>query len=299
LFIGVDILGLGESGTTLQTNIRHGEYTQMDGFSGMWDDFYIDYNTEFVFTDEKPTLWNYSTLVNIGFQGNLEGGNISSEGYHVEFLKIQKRRYDSLTWTPSAILPYTMSVGDYSVLDTYIANDEDYVYSLVPMAANITGTRIVSDVVRTNFSGVFLSDKFSNFELAYDVEYVDIEHNVVSSTFEPLDSKYPIIVYSNSDYSTFSVTATSVAENSAYGQVDIQSEKRKRNALVEFLKNKKPKVYRDGKGDLKLVTVGRTSEQSLQGANGVSKVSFDVIEIGDIEDFETLVSYGLLDWGDE
>ncbi len=296
MFIGIDVLGLGESGTTLQTVVRHGEYIQIDGFHGLWDNFYIDTNTEFDFVDAKPTLWNYSTLVNATFKNTLEAGNISGEGYQIEYLKVQKRKADKLTWIPLAILPYDINTQDYSVMDKYIANDEDYVYSVMPVAANVVGTRIVSEPVRTNFSGVFISDKSSNFELAYDVEYGEITHNTLSNTFEPLDSKYPIVVYSNSDYATFSVMATHITNNSAYGEVDVKAEKQARDNLMRFLKDRKPKVYRDGKGDLKIITISGKPTEQPHTINGIMKVSFDAIEIGNVEDMDTLISYGLVDW---
>ena len=299
MFIGVDVLGLGESGTTLQTVVRHSEYIEVDGFHGLWDNFYIDTNTEFDFVDVKPTLWNYSTLVNATFKNTLEAGNISGEGYQIEYLKVQKRKADKLTWIPLAALDYNPITQDYSVMDKYIANDEDYVYSVIPMASGVTGTRVVSKPVKTNFSGVFISDKLSNFELAYDVEYGEITHNTLSNTFEPLDSKYPIVAYSTSDYATFSVTATHITNNSAYGEVDVKAEKQARDNLMSFLKDRKPKVYRDGKGDLKIITIAGSPSEQPHTIGGIMKVSFNAIEIGNVEDVDTLISYGLIEWRSE
>ena len=164
------------------------------------------------------------------------------------------------------------------------------------VASNVVGTRIVSEPVKTNFSGVFISDKSSNFELAYDVEYGEITHNTLSNTFEPLDSKYPIVAYSNSDYATFSVIATHITNNSVYGEVDVKAEKQARDNLMSFLKDRKPKVYRDGKGDLKIITISGKPTEQPHTINGIMKVSFNAIEIGNVEDMDTLISYGLVDW---
>ena len=62
------------------------------------------------------------------------------------------------------------------------------------------------------------------------------------------------------------------------------------------MKNKKPKIYRDGNGNIFLVSLlGNPTEEHQNGINGISKVSFALAEIGNYEDTDTLINAGLLE----
>ena len=114
----------------------------------------------------------------------------------------------------------------------------------------------------------------------------------------PLNAQYPTIVFGNSDYVKFDIKSTSVSDatyNSG-GKVDIKQEKLTRIKLLNFLKNKKPKIYRDGNGNIFLVSLlGNPSEEHQNGINGISKISFNLVQIGNYEDNETLINAGLLE----
>ena len=299
MFIGLDFYGLEESGTTFQTNVADTDYIELHIENGLVDEVYADDNTNFEFTTNKPTEWNFSTILDGKFDNSLEAGNISGQGYSIQSIKIQKRKIDDSKWIDVAILPYNSSFEDYNIIDNYVANDESYIYALIPITSTVLGERVLSNQVDVEFEGMFLSDKTHNYHLLYDVNAPDITHNTVSNVFELPASKYPIVTTSQIDYVSFPVEATVVTEGSSYGQIDIKAEKRARENLMNFIKNRKPKVYRDDLGEIRLIMVtDKPQIVPLDGARGIAKVSFNATEIGDINDSETLIECDLIESGD-
>ena len=299
LFIGLDFYGLNESGTTFQTNVAYTGYIELHIENGLIDEVYADDNINFEFTTNKPTEWNFSTILDGKFDNSLEAGNISGQGYSIQSIKIQKRKINDSKWIDVAILPYNSSFEDYNIIDNYVANDESYIYALIPVTSTVLGERILSNQVDVEFEGMFLSDKTHNYHLLYDVNAPDITHNTVSNVFELPASKYPIVTTSQIDYVSFPVEATVVTEGSSYGQIDVKAEKQARENLMNFIKNRKPKVYRDDLGEIRLIMVtDKPQIVPLDGARGIAKVSFNATEIGDINDSETLIECDLIESGD-
>lgn len=299
MFIGLDFYGMGESGTTFQTNVVSSKYIEFGIRNCIVDEIYMDENVNFEFSTIKPTEWNYSTILDAKFKGSLEAGNISGQGYNIQSIKIQKRKADDNKWVDVAILPYNSSFEDYSIVDNFVTNDESYIYALIPITSTVLGDRVLSNQVDVEFEGIFLSDKTHNYNLLYDAKAPDITHNIVSNVFYLPASKYPIVTTSQIDYVSFPVEATVVTEGSSYGQIDIKAEKIARENLMNFIKNRKPKVYRDDLGELRIIMVtDKPQITPLDGARGIAKVSFNATEIGDINDSETLIECDLIESGD-
>ena len=143
----------------------------------------------------------------------------------------------------------------------------------------------------------FISDKDANYKLIYDAELSDIESVTANTIFEPKSAKYPIVVYGNLDYDSFEVTATFLSTESIQkgdGTANIRMERLGKDRLLKFMKNNKPKIYRDHHGNLKLVSVvGNPREIPYNNIGGVAKLSFSLVEIGDT-DSETLKANNLL-----
>lgn len=294
MFVGMDLYGFKESGTTFQTTVGYNECTQIEFYKGLLDNVYIDENLLFEFKEDKPTEWNYSTVVHAKFENTLEAGNISGQGYSIQKLRIQKRKKDSYEWVNVEEIPYVKNQTDYEFVDKYVENEESYIYSLVPIAANILGARILSNEIKTEFEGVFLSDKDNNYKLLYDIEYGSITHNVNSNVFESPDCKYPIVAYSSIDYISFPINATFVTVSSENGDVDIRAEKIARENLLKFIKNGKPKVYKDSKGECRIISITDKPTETPISVEGISKLSFNAVEIGDISNNEHLENFDLI-----
>lgn len=300
MFIGLDMFGL-KDGSVLNLGVPHTSYEQLEITGGLIDDIFVDESIEIPFTIDKPEGWTFSTVMFARLQNNLEGGSAEASGLIIESIKFQKRKWNELNWIDVGELEYEQ--GNKSVrklLDKVVSNDAIYEYSIIPVTSSVEGKRVLSEEVVVDFEGVFISDGDFNYRLLYDLETSDIDHNTPSSVIEPLNAKYPIVTYSNLDYASFNVEATFISaqtfleQSSGKRQVSIRMEKIGREALLKFIKNKKPKVYRDKNGVLKLVSVvGKPQEKPLNGVDGIAKIAINFIEIGEINS-ETLAMYDML-----
>lgn len=211
-----------------------------------------------------------------------------------EKIRVQRRIDSDWEWEEVVELPYTQGVVEY--LDKYVANGEDYIYSVLPIVSGVEGVRELSQVYRAAFDGVFISDMNSNYSLLYNLEQGEIDNNMASGTFTPLSSKFPVVVSSGLDYGVFSVTALFVRPETVeqgLDTVNVQEEKKARDGLMRFLKNGRPKVYRDVHGELMVVAVtGNIREAPHRNRAGLSTVTVNLTEIGKVDN-ETLVSNNL------
>lgn len=298
MFIGLDCFGT-ENGVIFDRKLYHVRYNKLQVFDGMIDQIYINEDISIPYSIDKPDVWEYSTVLNAKFKNSLEGGSIEAGGTQVEKIRFQKRETSELEWKDVAEIEYKPNEKMfYEILDKYVANHFTYQYSIVPITSTIVGSRVMSNEIATEFEGVFISDKNSNYQLLYDIELSDIDNNMSSVVFEPKGAKYPIVVYSNLDYETFNMTSTFISVetmSSGGSNIDIRMERLGKDKLMQFMKNGKPKIYRDHHGRLKLVSViGRPRETPYGNIAGVAKLSFSLVEIGEM-DSETLRSSNLLE----
>lgn len=298
MLIGINFLN-EEENMVFSTPLYHQSYGKLEIYDGMIRQVYVDEDISIPYSTDSPEEWRYLTALNFKADGSLEGGSVSANNVQIEKIRFQKRKWDELEWRDVAEIEYKSDERTfYEAIDKYVANDFVYQYSIVPMTATILGNRVVSGEITANFDGVYISDKDSNYELFYDFEISDIKNNTSNALFEPRSAKYPIIVHSNLDYDSFDVTATFISTetfNNKDGSVNIRMERLGKDKLLAFMKNGKPKIYRDYHGNLKLVSVvGSPTESPNNKVGGISKLSFSLVEIGDMDN-ETLIANNLLE----
>ena len=297
MFIGYDFFNLN-NGSNFIDILPLSEINYIEIYSGLIDDIYIDETTDSIFSVDKPELWAFSTVLYAKFNENLEAGSVAAGGFTIDKIKIQKREIDDFSWSDVAELTYNPNEKLlYEQFDPVVANNFIYQYSLLPMAAEVVGNRVLSNNVEVDFEGVFLSDQTNNYQLLYDATVNDITHIVPNTKFEPLNAQYPIISYSSLDYAEWGINATFISattKNNSNGIVNIRAEQKGRKEVLAFLKNKKPKIYRDMHGNLKLVTVVDNPTEKLNSSiNGLGELGIKLVEI-DATDSETLKQYNLL-----
>jgi len=298
MFINYDFFGLSK-GANFDDAVPISNLNKIEMYSGLIDEIYIDedYTLPLVWTG--PSTWRYSTVLNAKFDGNLEAGSVTASGFTIDKIRVQKRRDDELVWSNVGELIYNPDDKlYYEQHDFVIQNDMRYQYSLLPVAEEVLGNRVLAEYETADFEGVFLSDLDNNYHLLYDAAVEDITHINTSVKHEPLNSQYPIISYSNLDYAEWGVNATFVSASTRLehdSSVNIRAESIGRKELFSFLKNKKPKIYRDMHGNLKLVTIiGNPTESFNSDINGLASLNFKLVEIDSTDD-TTLREYGLIE----
>lgn len=298
MLINFDILGY-QNGAVFSDSVYHPTYYRCELTKGIIDDIYIEANTNI--TDESleiPTTWSTATVLSCPFEDDLEAGSISGNEVQIDRIRFQKRLSDELEWSTVAEVEYVQ--GDhllYEAIDKYVSNDFSYEYCMLPITASTPGDRVVSEQITVDFDGIFLSDSNYNYRLLYDLDRGAKQHNISSSTMQPLNSQYPIIQYGTSDYVSFDVRSTIVSDatfTQNNGKANIKQEKLTRQQLLSFLKNRKPKIFRCDNGDLYVVNVTDTpKEEPLEGVIGIAKLSFSLVETANTST-ETLNRLGFI-----
>lgn len=286
------------NGSCFQTKLCFPEFKKVEISNGIYDQIYIDEDITIPYDVEKPTGWNYRTVLNAKLQGDIEGGSISAGNLQIERIRIQKRETDELQWSDVAELEYKSGEQTlYEAIDKYIINDFIYQYSIIPLTATVLGNRVTSSEITADFEGIFISDKDNNYRLIYNADFGEISHNTPNSISEPLGGQFPIVTYSNLDYRSGDISALFLSTSTVNGdgsKVDIRMEKLGRQQLLKFMKNRKPKVLRSQNGESMLISmVGNPTEGHSNDINGIATLSFSYVEIGKL-DSETLKENGML-----
>lgn len=296
MIIGLDFFGVG-NGMIFDTRGGHGDYYELSAYGGLLDHLHVDKDLNTTKTTDKTDYFTYDTVLNADFKNSLEGGSVSNEGREIEKIRFQKRRKDELYWTDVAELKYSYPEKTlYETLDKYVQNDEEYEYSLLPVTNEILGNRVVSSSIQVSFDGYFISDNDNNFIMLLNAELGDIEHISKNSVTETLNGRFPIVSYANIDYRQGSLKAMMLSASFVNtGTLKIGYERNQRENLLKFLKNKKPKILRGMGGELMLIgVVGSPNESPHRSVVGASNVGFDYVEI-DVISSDTLRENGLIE----
>jgi hypothetical protein len=241
--------------------------------------------------------WGYDSIILANFANTLEAGNISNNnGMPIEYIRFKKRKINELEWVVVSNIPYNALEHIYSIQDRLCQSTEEYEYEVVPVTSGMEGKESTTKIT-CDFEGLWLVDKNQGVQFNYDLEYSDIEHVTKVATFEPLQSQYPYTQTTATDYKQSSISATIISADTLNGnntdgkQINIRQERLLRESIFTFLKNRKPKILKDGNGRYYMVMIlGSPREKpmnELQGA--IVGTQFDWIEVGDAFNNDTLI----------
>ena len=288
----------GKDNLVYKTNIYHPIYNKIELKNMVLDEIYIDEDIKIANTIIKPDGWNYRTVLDAKLNNTLEGGSVQANNLQIETIRFQRRMSEELYWEDIEQIEYKPNEQLlYEAIDKSVQNDFTYQYCIVPFTSTVKGNRVLSDEITVAFEGVFLSDKNNNYRLFYDIETDDIEHNVASAILKPMNSKFPITSYGETDYRSSGLTSTFLSVDTVNrndGKISIKAEKINRDRLMTFLKNQKPKILRHQNGDSMLINIiGNPKFIPDNRIAGKMSVNFSYVEVGNL-DSETLKSNNLL-----
>lgn len=231
-----------------------------------------------------PTDWTSLTLLDCNFNHNISGGSLDNITKDITSIKIKRRKVGEYDWVTIKVIDIN-SLEDYSFAfaDTLVASNYEYEYAYVPVIGNMEGAYGLNQIF-TNFKGVFVCDLNTAYKF-----YTGVEYGVTSTVqkvgvFEPFGRKYPIIVsngksqYDSGSFSGY-ILPQSFYQDNIIDRKQIVTE---RNAIINFLSNKKPKILKDFNGNCWLICIigdPSTSYDNKYGM-GVVKTEAKWVEIG-------------------
>lgn len=241
--------------------------------------------------------WDYDTIMNAEFNGNLSAGNIDLIIDNISALRIKRKKKTEFNWITLKEIKVT-KVDDlnFIYIDNFASARETYDYALVPVFGNEEGNYIINSVY-SSFSGLFVVDKDNNIHLYQEWENNSKTQVQKMGIFEPFGEKYPTIIKNGKlNYKQGSVSALASVSNLPH--VDVDLERNHLDKINEFFSNGNAKILKDGNGNTYLVMITDDISQNdikVLG-NAVSSISFNWVEIGDVNSQRDLYNNNLVDF---
>ena len=276
-----------------------GDIQNIDLSNAIYDHWYITKNTNEGIPSEYPEIWDVNTLINAGFNGNLNAGNIDYTISQISGVKIKRRISGTFDWLTLKTIPIERAEDLTFVFNDFLNQSfVNYDYALVPIVEGAEGNYNI-ETIFSKFNGVFITDTQSAYKLLYDVSYNSNSRKQQIGTFEPLGRKYPIVVANGAlSYESGTVSATVLNDDFQYnGLVNPSTIVEKKNLIKNFLTNKKPKILKDINGNIWLVViVSDIGVDYLNGSNmAIPHMTFSWVEAGDPSNQQDLYNAGMLE----
>lgn len=302
MIIGYDFFGFADestNGAIFDTPVAVDGIERLQLNEGTYDEVYINVDTNSTTENtDKPSFWTITTIIDAKFQGNVDAGSIGADGFNVTKIQLYRSVYGSDKWEAIGEFDYTPDYNLYDYVDRYTQNGTKYQYAIVPVANEVIGEMLKSDIVEASFDGIFLTDRYENRKLEYDVEFGDMSYNTNSSVNQPINGQYPIVTFGNSKYRSGNVSALILSRETIESDgnvVNSLAEQINRDKWMDFLTNGRAKVLRMDNGLIMLIVVQNPSITHKE-ISELANVSFDYVEIGKLN-FEMLVKNNLIPSG--
>lgn len=299
-FLGYNFCSDGNSLDPVPTSINNITDTRLS--NGIFDHWYLTADTSEPYPTTIPEQWDYDTIMDADFNGNVSAGNVDFTLAQITGFKIKRRIVGSFDWVTLAELPVaTLADLSLSFNDNLNSNYIDYEYALVPMLNEIEGDYITNEII-SQFDGVFICDLDTVYKFYAGVEYGEGTRVQKVGVFEPMGRKTPIVV-SNAltNYETGNVTGTVLpsdyGQTSNYQPVAMVQE---RKQLLDFLTNGKAKVLKDWNGNSWLVFIIDTPTITYKTGSSmaIANVGFNYVTLGDPNNQTDLYNSGIVEEAD-
>ena len=248
----------------------------------------------------KPTDWTYGTLIDVDFNGSLEGGNVDFLTETIDEIRIKRRKVGDTQWTTLTTIRTDEQASSlvFSYNDMLAQNNTMYEYALVPVIEDVEGDYLINSIL-SQFNGVFIGDAETIYKFLYEVEYGSNQRNQQVGIFQVLGQQFPVFVANGElSYESGSVTATILNDDfEQTGVIDRTAITQQKDAIKDFLTNKKAKILKDWSGNEWLCIVNSNIAVTYKSGSGmgIPSITFEWTEIGKADNQQDLYNNGILD----
>lgn len=282
------------------TGIENIDYVELS--NGLYDDLYITKATDFEITSVCPKEWDFDTVLYAPLNNNTNAGNVDWSLETVSHIILKSRRVGTFQWN-------TIKTKEVNTLDDFIINYPDYLiasgetkeYAIVPVLYGSEGNYAVTSIT-PQFHEMFLIEGDVVWGTKITDGFCDTTRNIPSSTVELLNSKYPIFVRNTiANYDTGNCTGSFVpfTEDSecelAYDSEYDYARTEYQREFMDFICDGIPKVLKLPDGRMWIVQVTPNPTDSADQIYNNRQISFQWVEVGDVNSEEDLYYLGLSD----
>ena len=275
-------------------NALSGELTKIVIGNGIFDHMNVTTDTSISYTTTIPDWDDDTTILNANFNGNL----LATPSY----TKLVLKRKDSslLNWinlSEIQVQPNQSAFINFN--DSFIPTGITQEYALVIYLDNVPSDYITVEVT-PQWGKYFLSDKDNRFPLNYAVIYSNHVQNIQNGVFMPISATYPIVVQNGegnyrSGSLQFKVLGYQFEEDKTLDRVSMTKQL---DDMLKFLTNGKAKCLTDFNGNIFIIKVVNSPQISYDAnyGNSIPTISFDWVEQGKYNDYDTMLELGLFDY---
>ena len=295
-FVGYNFFADGDALNTAPSNVDGIDTITLT--NAIYDHFNITRNTSTTVSTTIPTTWDYDTVLDADFEGNLNGGNVDFLIEQISAIKIKRRVQGDFNWLTLATIPVN-TVEDLNFVFNDLLNQYgvQYEYAFVPIMENVEGDYIINSIF-SQFNGVFIGDAENIYKFLYEVEYGSNARNQQVGIFQVLGQQYPVFVANGAlSYESGSVSATILNDDfEETGVVDRVAITERKNVIKDFLTNRKAKILKDWNGNIWLCIINSNVNVTYKSSYGmgIPSISFDWTQIGDASSQRDLYNNGIL-----
>lgn len=296
-FIGYNFFSDGDALNNAPSNVDGIDSIQLS--NAIFDHFNVTRNTSTTVSTSIPTVWDYDTVLDADFAGNIDAGNVDFLIEQISSIKIKRRVQGTFNWITLKTIPVN-TVEDLTFVFNDLLNQHNvtYEYALVPVIEDVEGEYIINSIL-SQFNGVFIGDAETIYKFFYEVEYGNNQRNQQVGIFQVLGQQYPIFVANGSlSYESGSVTATILNDDfEQTGVIDRTAITQQKDAIKDFLTNRKAKILKDWSGNEWLCIVNSNIGVTYKSDSGIGipVINFEWTEIGDSQNQQDLYKNGILD----
>ncbi len=295
-FLNYNFFADGDALNTAPSSVDN--ITNVKLTNSIFDHFNVTKNTSTVVSTSIPTGWDYDTIMNASFNNNIDAGNVNYLINQISSIKIKRRKQGDFDWLTLATIPINR-VEDLSFIFNDLLNQDNvtYEYALVPIIGEIEGQYLINSIM-SQFNGEFIGTAETIYKFLYEVKYSSNQRNQQVGVFQVLGQQYPIVVANGAlSYESGNVTATILNDDfEKTGIIDRAEIVKQKDALKNFLTDKKPKILKDWNGNIWLCIVNSNIDVSYKEGTGmgIPVISFDWTEIGESNNQQSLYNNGIL-----
>ena len=272
-----------------------GEFTSVIVTNGAFDHLNITKDTDIAYSNIIPDEWTDKDILNIKFNGDLKNGSPN-------YTKLVLKRKDETLLNWMNLSEVSVGYNEFSFInfdDSFIPTGITQEYALVVYVDDIPSEFHTVEITPT-WSKYFLSDKTNKFTLNYAVIYSSGVQNIQNGIFMPIGATYPIVVQNGEgNYRSMSLQFKVLGyQYEIDKRLDRVSIKKQTDDILKFLTNGKAKCLTDFNGNIYILKVVNSPQISYDAnwGNGITTISFDWVEQGKYNDYESMLELGLFDY---
>lgn len=278
----------------IPTNVNNIKNVQLQ--NGIYDHFNVNRNVSFAYDNNIPTKWDFFTLMDANFNGNIYAGNVKNFE-NVTSILVKRRIKGEYDWFTLTEVPINTDEDvKFSFNDHLNGSGIDYEYALVPKLNDIESNYIVEEI-HSEFNGIFICDANEIYKFYADATYGDTESVQKVGVYETVGSKYPIIVSNGAiDYHNGSINARIMTDDYLdTRKINAQAMVKTQRVIDKFFKKKRAKILKDFYGNIWLIYLtGNPSVSYDNNGTGMMRVTADWTEQGNANDGKDLTRNGFV-----